>query len=280
MAYAARGALRTLDFNDNVSVSNADNTNNTQDIHSVLKIISWLHAPVEVYKKYGTGGIECLSFADSVFVLNNRAKNQILSAIPDINVEIVANPVDMSGIKPVTQWKRTSRKLKFVGRISQEKRLDVVIRALALTTERWTLDVCGAGDEEKAWRELAETVGVADLVTWEGWKDNPWEDYEDVTALVVSSDYESFCLAAVESLARGIPVISTPVDGITEYVKPGVNGYFYEKGSSEGLAEVLDAVSAGILPDIQPEACASSVAKYERETVLCDITDKIEKMLM
>jgi UDP-D-galactose:(glucosyl)LPS alpha-1,6-D-galactosyltransferase len=120
---------------------------------------------------------------------------------------------------------------------------------------------------------------VADLVTWEGWKDNPWEDYEDVTALVVSSDYESFCLAAVESLARGIPVISTPVDGITEYVKPGVNGYFYEKGSSEGLAEVLDAVAAGILPDIQPETCASSVAKYERETVLCDIAAKIEKLL-
>jgi UDP-D-galactose:(glucosyl)LPS alpha-1,6-D-galactosyltransferase len=279
MAYVARGALRTLDFHDTVSVNNADNTNNTQDIHSGLKIISWLHAPVEIYKKYGTGGIECLSFADSVFVLNNRAKNQILSAIPDINVEIVANPVDMSGVKPVTQWRRTSRKLKFVGRISQEKRLDVVIRALALTRERWTLDVCGVGDEENVWRELAETVGVADLITWEGWKDNPWEDYEDVTALVVSSDYESFCLAAVEALARGIPVISTPVDGITEYVKPGVNGYFYEKGSSEGLAEVLDAVSAGILPDIQPEACASSVAKYERETVLCDIAAKIEKLL-
>jgi UDP-D-galactose:(glucosyl)LPS alpha-1,6-D-galactosyltransferase len=106
-----------------------------------------------------------------------------------------------------------------------------------------------------------------------------WENYDDVTALVVASDYEGFCLVAVEALARGIPVISTPVDGITEYVKPGVNGYFYEKGSSEGLAEVLNAVSAGILPDIQPSVCAESVAGYEKEKVLCDITAKIEKML-
>jgi UDP-D-galactose:(glucosyl)LPS alpha-1,6-D-galactosyltransferase len=270
MAFAARGALKALGLQ---ASADADNTSN-------IKIISWLHAPVETYKQYGTGGIECLSFADSVFVLTNKAKNQILSAIPGINVEIVANPVDMSGVKPVAQWSAAGRKLKFVGRLSEEKRLDVVIRALALTRERWTLDVTGTGEEEDSWKKLAETVGAADLVTWEGWKDNPWEEYEDVTALVVASDYEGFCLVAVEALARGIPVISTPVDGITEYIKPGVNGYFYEKGSSEGLAEVLDAIAAGILPDIQPEACAESVAGYEKEKVLCDITAKIEKMLI
>jgi UDP-D-galactose:(glucosyl)LPS alpha-1,6-D-galactosyltransferase len=255
MAYAARGALNKT------------------------KIISWLHAPVETYKQYGTGGIECLSFADSVFVLTNRAKNQILSVLPDANVEVVVNPVDMSGVKSVTQSNFKKRKLKFVGRLSQEKRLDVVIRALALTRERWMLDVCGSGDEEKAWKELSETVGVADLITWEGWKDNPWENYEDVAALVMASDYEGFPLVALESLARGIPVISTPVEGIAECIKPGVNGYLYEKGSSEGLAEVLDAIAAGILPDIQPEECVKSVAKYEKETVLSDIIAKIEKIL-
>jgi UDP-D-galactose:(glucosyl)LPS alpha-1,6-D-galactosyltransferase len=269
MAYVARCALKALNFQ---ASSDVGYTNDT-------KIISWLHAPVETYKQYGTGGIECLSFADSAFVLTNKAKNQILSAIPNANVEIVGNPVDMSGVQPVAQWSAASRKLKFVGRLSKEKRLDVVIRALALTRERWTLDVTGSGEEESSWKKLAETVGTADLVTWEGWKDNPWEEYEDVTALVVASDYEGFCLVAVEALARGIPVISTPVDVITEYVKPGVNGYLYEKGSSEGLAEILDAIDAGVLPDIQPEECVRSVAKYEKETVLCEITAKIEKML-
>jgi UDP-D-galactose:(glucosyl)LPS alpha-1,6-D-galactosyltransferase len=269
MAYAARGALRALGFREASAKRNINDINN-------IKIISWLHAPIETYKQYGTGGAECLSFADCVFVLTDRAKNQILSVVPDANVEIVGNPVDMSGVKPVTQWSKACRKLKFVGRLSEEKRLDVVIRALALTNERWTLDVTGTGDEGEAWKKLAETVGVADLVTWEGWKDNPWENYEDVTSLVMASDYEGFCLVAVEALARGIPVISTPVDGITEYVKPGVNGYFYEKGSSEGLAEILDAIDAGVLPDIQPDTCASSVAKYEKEKVLCDIVAKIE----
>jgi UDP-D-galactose:(glucosyl)LPS alpha-1,6-D-galactosyltransferase len=269
MAYAAKGALEALNFH---ASSDKQDINNT-------KIISWLHAPVETYKQYGTGGIECLSFADSVFVLTNRAKNQILSAIPDINVEVVGNPVDMSGVKPLTQWDSGNRKLKYVGRLSQEKRLDVVIRALALTRERWTLDVTGTGEEGDAWKHLAETVGVADLITWNGWKDDPWDDYEDVTSLVMASDYEGFPLVALEGLARGIPVISTPVEGLAECIKPGVNGYLYEKGSSEGLAEVLDAVAAGVLPDIQPEACVSSVAKYEKETVLSDIVSKIEKLL-
>jgi UDP-D-galactose:(glucosyl)LPS alpha-1,6-D-galactosyltransferase len=270
MAYAARGALRALEFR---AASAEGNTNNK------TKIISWLHAPVETYKQYGTGGIECLSFADSVFVLTNRAKNQILSAIPDMNVELVGNPVDMSGVTPVAQVNSKNRKLKFVGRLSQEKRLDVVIRALALTREQWTLDVTGVGEEGNTWKKLAETVGVADLITWNGWKENPWDDYDDVTALVMASDYEGFPLVALEALARGIPVISTPVEGIAECVKPGVNGFLYAKGSSEGLAEVLDAIAAGMLPDIQPQDCTSSVARYEKETVLCDITAKIEKLL-
>jgi UDP-D-galactose:(glucosyl)LPS alpha-1,6-D-galactosyltransferase len=273
MAYAARGALRALEFRETSADENTSNINNKP------KIISWLHAPVETYKQYGTGGIECLSFADSVFVLTNRAKNQILSVIPDANVEIVGNPVDMSGVKPVTRSNFKNRKLKFVGRLSQEKRLDVVIRAITLTGERWTLDVCGSGDKKDEWKSLAETVGAADLITWEGWKKNPWDDYDDVSALVMASDYEGFPLVALEALARGIPVIATPVEGIAECIKPAVNGYLYEKGSSEGLAEILDAIDAGVLPDIQPQNCTSSVAKYEKEKVLSDITAKIENVL-
>jgi UDP-D-galactose:(glucosyl)LPS alpha-1,6-D-galactosyltransferase len=280
MAYAARGALEVVNYHLATAERNASGNDIYADLYNRTKVISWLHAPVETYKQYGTGGIECLSFADSVFVLTNKARNQILSAIPNANVEIVANPVDMSGVKPAGQWSRAGRKLKFVGRLSYEKRLDVVIRALALTGECWTLDIVGTGDEQESWKKLAETVGVADLITWEGWKDNPWENYDDVTALVMASDYEGFPLVALEALARGIPVISTPVEGIAECIKPGVNGYLYEKGSSEGLAEILDAVDAGILPDIQPSVCVQSVAGYEKEKVLCDITAKIEKLIV
>ena len=108
---------------------------------------------------------------------------------------------------------------------------------------------------------------------------NPWEDYNDVTALVLASDYEGFPLVAIEALARGIPVISPPVDGVNENVVPGVNGFFYGQGDSSELAMVLDALADGILPDVMPKNCVKSVGMYEKEKVLTGIFDVIESLI-
>ena len=120
---------------------------------------------------------------------------------------------------------------------------------------------------------------MSDFISWQGWKNNPWEDYNDVTALVLASDYEGFSLVAVEALARGIPVISPPVDGISEYIVPGVNGFFYGQGDSGELAMVLDALAGSILPAVVPENCVKSVAMYEKEKVLTEILDIIESLI-
>lgn len=242
-------------------------------------IIAWLHAPIETYKQYGTGGIECLSFADSCFVLTNKARQQILNIIPHMNVEIVGNPVDMNGISVNDTWNKSARKLIFVGRLSEEKRVDVILHAIARTKNEWKLRVVGDGDKRADLEQLSTQIGIEERVTWDGWQDNPWHDYNDITALVVASDYEGFCMAAVEALARGIPVISTPVDGIVEYIMPGYNGYFFSKGSSDELAQILDVIDSGDLPDIIPYNCVHSVDKYEHERVVGQFVVKIQELL-
>lgn len=259
MTYVARAAVKAVDISPG--------------------IIAWLHAPIETYKQFGTGGIECLTFADCCFVLTNKAKQQILNVIPDMNVEIIGNPVDMNGIHVIDSWEKSSRNLIFVGRLSEEKRVDVILRAMAETTNKWRLRVAGDGEERAGLEQLSRQLGLEEQVIWCGWKDNPWWDYNDITALVVASDYEGFCMAAVEALARGIPVISTPVDGITEYVQPGYNGYFFSKGSSAELAQILDIIDSGELPDIMPCNCVHSVEKYEYQKVVKQFVIIIQQLL-
>ena len=260
MAYVARAALKSLGLES-------------------VKVAAWLHAPVKVYKDNGTGGMECLSFADCTMVLTRKAVKQIKEVLPEHRVELVGNPVDMTGIEPLSSWNLDNRTLLYVGRISREKRMDVIIDAMTKTQSMWKLRVIGDGDELASCKERAEYSGVSDFISWQGWKNNPWEDYNDVTALVLASDYEGFSLVAVEALTRGIPVISPPVDGIGEYIVPGVNGYFYSQGDSSELAMVLDALAGGILPAVVPENCVKSVAVYEKEKVLTGILDVIESLM-
>ncbi len=94
----------------------------------------------------------------------------------------------------------------------------------------------------------------------------------------MASDFECLPLVALESLASGIPVISTPIDGIPEIIKPEVNGFLYPFQDIDGLADILDAMSDRILPEISSEACRNSVMDFEEEHVLTDLKEKLLKV--
>lgn len=239
------------------------------------KIISWLHGPIEQYKSYGCGGAEYLGFADCNFVLNKKTFNSLSNLIPDKKTVLINNPIDFSKCAPLNSDKHGSDTLLFVGRLSKEKNVEIIIKALSKTKAPWKLRIIGDGGERGNLEELVNYYKLEKRVMFEGWADNPWEKVSDVSALVLSSVYEGFPLAAIEALASGIPVISTPVDGITEVIKPGVNGYLYDMNSSDSLAEVLDFISEGVLPECDPISCVESVADFSSEKALAKIEEEI-----
>jgi glycosyltransferase involved in cell wall biosynthesis len=54
-----------------------------------------------------------------------------------------------------------------------------------------------------------------------------------------SSRVESYPHVILEAMAAGLPIVTTPVFGIAEQVRPSVNGLFYEPGNGQKLAEHL-----------------------------------------
>ncbi len=224
------------------------------------KVVAWLHGPLEVYKKYEVGGAECLSFADQVFVLNRRTLTTLEQVLPQVPAKLVCNPVDFSGCREVTP--ENNRCLLFVGRLSPEKKVSVILDAIA-ASDGWCLRVIGNGEEYGALTAQAERLGIAGRVTFLGWQDHPWEHVQGVDALVLASEYEAFPLVAIEALACGLPIFSTPVDGIIELVRPGENGFLFAQGAGGELAQILDFYAAGKLPRIKPAVCKQSVQAYE-----------------
>jgi glycosyltransferase involved in cell wall biosynthesis len=61
-------------------------------------------------------------------------------------------------------------------------------------------------------------------------------------AVVVGSRYETLCLAAVEAMALGCPLVAPRTGGIPEFVEHGVNGLLFEPANPEALADQLERI--------------------------------------
>lgn len=125
----------------------------------------------------------------------------------------------------------------FVGRLQPLKGADLALRALeelvpALGRELSLLLVGGASgpggrDEVERLGKLAVDLGIADRVSFVGPQPHHrlplYYNASDVVA--VCSHSESFGLAALEAHACGIPVVGTPVGGLSHIVRDGHSGY-------------------------------------------------------
>ena len=119
----------------------------------------------------------------------------------------------------------------------QKAPMDFVRMAAEVATaapSAWFVMV-GDGRLRSAAEELAADLGLADRLVFSGW----WDDVPGLLAAshvtVLSSRHEGLPRAAVESLAAGVPVVATAVDGTPEVVRDGVNGFLVEAGDVAGL---------------------------------------------
>jgi len=68
--------------------------------------------------------------------------------------------------------------------------------------------------------------------------------YQAADIFVCTSRVESFPRVILEAMFYGLPIVTTPVFGIAEQVKPGVNGIFYTPDRPEELATALQQLLA------------------------------------
>jgi len=129
----------------------------------------------------------------------------------------------------------------FVGSEWERKGLEALIRALPLTSG-WDVVVAGSGDEER-YRELAESLGVGRAVRWLGVSRDVQLVYELGDALVFPSNYEAFSLVSLEAAASGLPILATPVNGISELITDGVSGFLISK-EPHTIAQRLEQLAA------------------------------------
>ncbi len=138
--------------------------------------------------------------------------------------------------------------LLFAGRVAPNKRLEILVDALARlpVARRHPLVIMGRDWGERAALEArARSLGVADRIRFLGHVADPGE-YRAVVrgalALILPSEYEAFGIVLLEAMATGTPIVASAVGGIPEVLDHGRRGRVVPTGDADALAAAIESV--------------------------------------
>jgi colanic acid/amylovoran biosynthesis glycosyltransferase len=131
-----------------------------------------------------------------------------------------------------------------VGRLCVEKGQMVLLEAARLLAAEGTdfeIVFVGDGPQRQRLERKAAQCGLTSRTRFTGWLSSEQVKQEILgsRAMVVPSFAEGLPVVIMEALALGRPVISTPVAGIPELLRPGVNGWLVQSGSPGELAAAM-----------------------------------------
>ena len=170
--------------------------------------------------------------------------------------------------------------LLFVGMNFEVKGLDTILEALAKArTARpeanIRLLVVGRGNEEK-FRSMAQTLGIADAVTFAGKQNVGLEMYyRAADVFIMLSKFDTFGMVVLEAMAAGLPVIVSPNVGAKDLVDEGVNGYVLPKHlDADTASDHIVQLSSAKLRKEMGEAASITATLHDWE----QLAKKIGKM--
>ena len=138
---------------------------------------------------------------------------------------------------------RDERRLLFVGKLSEQKGLARLLRAMSQMREECRLTVVGAGRiDDSAVVQLAETLGLSDRIEWLPILSQAElaEQYRRAAIHVIPALDEGLGLTAVESLLSETPVVGFASGGLPDIVLQDVTGVLLPPADEAKLAEALD----------------------------------------
>lgn len=116
----------------------------------------------------------------------------------------------------------------YVGRLTFQKDPQRLMRLCARLKESkpdLNVAIVGTGELEEEVKELCRELKIQDNVHFLGFQTNPIKMVHDSKAMILTSRWEGTPMCALEAMALGTPVVSTPSDGMTDLLDDGVNGY-------------------------------------------------------
>jgi L-malate glycosyltransferase len=180
-------------------------------------------------------------------VSNNLRKETYHSFAIEKEIEVIHNFVDVQRFdkKPLDAFRKVlapngERIIAHASNFRKVKRVNDIIRIFANINKvvPSKLLMVGDGPDRPGAEELCRELGICDDVRFLGKQ----QEMEEILAIsdmfILTSEYESFGLSALEAMAAGVPVLSTNAGGIPEINIHGETGYMANIGDVEELSRL------------------------------------------
>lgn len=221
-------------------------------LHSnfTLDPLDVVNSPIVPFTQIG------LDHADQMsgFIMSTQGEaddmtNHIHNVVKTLAIPVGSVSDEQLAVKPVDFNLRTTGKIVAIARLSEEKQLDQLIKAVAYVHEKVpevTLDIYGYGDswtgfkEEKRLRSLVNSQQWQTFIKFQGFKHDLAPIYNDAQLMVLTSRYEGFNLGILEGLSHGVPVVAYDIKyGPSEMITNDQNGCLVEPNNLVELGRVI-----------------------------------------
>jgi N-acetyl-alpha-D-glucosaminyl L-malate synthase BshA len=184
--------------------------------------------------------------SDAITAVSQNLKDETFRTFRiEKDIRVIYNFVDTNRFrkKPIDAFRRViapngERILMHASNFRKIKRVQDIVRIFEIVRETIPskLLFVGDGPERSEAESLCRELDIADDVRFVGKQEQMEEILAVADLFLLTSEYESFGLAALEAMAAGVPVVSTNAGGLPEIAVPGETGFLDEIGDIHGMS--------------------------------------------
>lgn len=228
--------------------------------------------------------------SDGITAVSQNLRDETYKIFPiEKEIEVINNFVDVARFtrKPIDAFKKViapngERILLHASNFRKIKRVQDVVKIFhevhkVLPSK---LLFVGDGPERQMAEELSRSLDVCDDVRFVGKQ----EQMEDILAIadlfLLTSDYESFGLAALEAMASGVPVVSTDAGGLKEIMLQGQTGFMAPVGDIKAMSSyALEILRDDEILNVFKMNAAQHAKKYDISNIIPVYENLYERFL-
>lgn len=185
--------------------------------------------------------------SDKFMVTSEYIKRQWTGDKINDRLEVIYPPFnlekyDIAVRTPRNHIESIGKRVGFVGRLSEEKSVETLIKAMGLVLSEIADVRCmivGTGPLESQLRNYCETLNVSESIEFTGYKENSFEELREMDVFVLPSRTEGCPIVILEAMAMGLPVVATDVGGNPELVVHNHTGILFPQGDAQKLADAI-----------------------------------------